>query len=103
VYYETFARVSECEFFWKGVDNLRRTRDRCGTEGTVGKQSFGRYKKRWENLIKMDPRGVGCEDGRLAELSQDRIQWWFSVLGLLKLLVLIPGRESVIQCMLGAP
>jgi hypothetical protein len=39
---------------------------------------------------RMDLREMGCEDGKLMELAQDRVQWWALVLAVLNLRVLLP-------------
>ena len=44
-------------------------------------------------ISKMGLIEVGCEDGRLMELYQDRVQWWTLVLAVLNRCVLLP--ESV--------
>jgi hypothetical protein len=41
-------------------------------------------------LVKMDIREIGCEDGRWVELVQDRVQWRGFVLAVLNLRVLLP-------------
>jgi len=38
----------------------------------------------------MDLMEIGCEDGRLVELAQDRVQWRTLVLAMLNLGVLLP-------------
>jgi len=31
---------------------------------------------RWEHNIKMDLKGISCEDVNCNELAQNRVQWW---------------------------
>jgi hypothetical protein len=41
----------------------------------VGKRSFGRPRRRWEDNIKMDLQEVGGSHGDWMELVQDRDRW----------------------------
>jgi hypothetical protein len=45
-----------------------------------------------ENNIQKGPRRVGCEDKDRLELVHNPLQWWTSLLEMLKLLVVL--RES---------
>jgi hypothetical protein len=40
-----------------------------------GKRPLGGDRRRWENNIKMDLQGVGCEVMDWIELAQDRDRW----------------------------
>jgi len=40
-----------------------------------GKRPLGRPRRRWENNIKMDLRGVGCRDMDWIELAPERDRW----------------------------
>jgi hypothetical protein len=40
-----------------------------------GKSPLGRPRHRWEDNIKMDLQGVGCEGMDWIELAQDRDRW----------------------------
>ena len=40
-----------------------------------GKRPLGRPRRRWEENIKMDLRGVGCDPGEWIDLAEDRDQW----------------------------
>jgi hypothetical protein len=40
-----------------------------------GKRPLGRPRRRWENNIKMDFRGIGIDERNWIRLAQDRIQW----------------------------
>ena len=40
-----------------------------------GKRSLGRWRRRWENNIKMDLRVVACDPGDWITLAEDRDQW----------------------------
>ena len=43
-----------------------------------GKRQLGRFRRRWEDGIKIDLREVGG-GGDWMELAQDRDRWWASV------------------------
>jgi hypothetical protein len=43
----------------------------------------------------MDLMEIGCEDGRLVELAQDRVQWRTLVLAMLNLGVLLPQCQPL--------
>jgi hypothetical protein len=40
-----------------------------------GKRLLGRYRHRWEDNIKMDPRKIGINGANWIQLAQDRVQW----------------------------
>jgi len=40
-----------------------------------GKRPLRRPRRGWEDNIKMDPQGVGCEGMDWVELAQDRDKW----------------------------
>ena len=40
-----------------------------------GKRPLGRLRRRWEDNIKMELRGVGCNPGECIDLAEDRDQW----------------------------
>ena len=40
-----------------------------------GKRPRGRPRRRWEDNIKMDLRGVGCDPGQWIDLADYRDQW----------------------------
>jgi hypothetical protein len=40
-----------------------------------GKRPLGRPRRRWENYIKMDLRGIGWGSMDWIDLAQDRDQW----------------------------
>jgi uncharacterized integral membrane protein len=46
-------------------------------------------------LINMDLRETGCEDGRWMELAQNRVQWRALVLAVLNLRVLLPESQLI--------
>jgi hypothetical protein len=46
-------------------------------------------------ISEVDLRETGCEDGRLMELAQDRVQWRALVLAVLNLRVLLPESLRV--------
>jgi hypothetical protein len=39
------------------------------------KRELGRFRRRWENNIKMDRRGMGCVGVHCIDLAQGREQW----------------------------
>jgi hypothetical protein len=39
------------------------------------KRPLGRPRRRWEDNIKMDLRGVGIDGADIIRLAQDRVQW----------------------------
>jgi hypothetical protein len=39
------------------------------------KRPLGRPRRRWEDNIEIDPKGIGCEDMDWIRLAQDRAQW----------------------------
>ena len=52
-----------------------------------GKKLLGRPRRRWEDNIKMDPQGEGCEAIDLIERAQDRDTWRALVNAVMNLLV----------------
>jgi hypothetical protein len=40
-----------------------------------GKRPLGRPRRRWEDNIKMDLRGIGIDGTNCIQLAQDRVQW----------------------------
>jgi hypothetical protein len=40
-----------------------------------GKRPLGRPRRRWEDNIKMDVRGIGIDGANSIRLAQDRVQW----------------------------
>ena len=40
-----------------------------------GNRPLGRPMRRWEDNIKMDLRGVGCDPREWMDLAEDRDQW----------------------------
>jgi hypothetical protein len=52
-----------------------------------GKRSLGRPRRRWEDNIKMDLRGIGIDEANWIQLAQDRVQWRDFVNTLMKLRV----------------
>jgi hypothetical protein len=40
-----------------------------------GKRPLGRPRRRWENNIKADVRGIGCRDMDCIDVDQNRHQW----------------------------
>jgi hypothetical protein len=53
-------------------------KDRCIQDfgrDTLGKEPFGRPRRRWEDNIKMDLREVGWECMDWIELAQNRDRW----------------------------
>jgi hypothetical protein len=40
-----------------------------------GKRPLGRPRRRWEDNIKLDLRGIGIDGVNWIQLTQDRIQW----------------------------
>ena len=40
-----------------------------------GKRSLGRPRQRWEDNIKVDLKGVGCDPGDWIDVAEDRDQW----------------------------
>jgi hypothetical protein len=47
---------------------------------TIGKGQIGRPRKRSEDNIKTDLRGIGCKNGIWMEQTQDRVYWRVLVL-----------------------
>jgi hypothetical protein len=43
--------------------------------GPEGKRSLGRLRRRWEDNIKMDLKGIGIDGANWIQLAQDRVQW----------------------------
>jgi hypothetical protein len=41
----------------------------------LGKRPLGIVRSWWKDNIKIDLTDIGCEDGRLMKLGQDRVQW----------------------------
>jgi hypothetical protein len=63
---------------WDGhVARMRYTRNACKIliRRTEGERSVGRYKHRWEDNIRMDPRERVWEGMDWIQLVQDRDQW----------------------------
>jgi hypothetical protein len=52
-----------------------------------GNRLPGRFRRRWEDNIKMDHQEVGCGGMDWIELAQDRDRWWALVSALLNLRV----------------
>jgi hypothetical protein len=52
-----------------------------------GKRPLGRTKSRWEDNIKMDLQGGGCESIDWIELAQNRDRWRAFVNGVINLRV----------------
>jgi len=50
-----------------------------------GKRSLGRFRRRWEDNIKMDLQEVGCEGMDWIELTQDKDRWRALVNAVMKL------------------
>jgi hypothetical protein len=40
-----------------------------------GKRPLGRRRRRWEDNIKMDLRGIGIDGANWIRLAQDRVRW----------------------------
>jgi hypothetical protein len=40
-----------------------------------GKRPLGRFRRRWEDNIKMDLREIGIDGANWIQLAQDRVQW----------------------------
>jgi hypothetical protein len=40
-----------------------------------GKRPLGITRRRWDDNIKLDLKGIGCEGVNWIHLAQDRIQW----------------------------
>jgi hypothetical protein len=40
-----------------------------------GKRPLGRPRRRWEDSIKLDLRGIWIDGANLIQLAQDRVQW----------------------------
>jgi len=51
------------------------------------KKSLGRPRRRWENNIKMNPKGVGCGGTDWIGRFQDRDRWWALVNAVMNLRV----------------
>jgi hypothetical protein len=56
----------------------------------LGTHPLARLRKEWEDNIKTDIGGTGCEDGRGMKIPHDQVQWTYSVLAVLKLWILLP-------------
>jgi hypothetical protein len=41
-----------------------------------GKRPLGRPRRRWEDNIKLDLRGIGIDGANWIQLAQDMVQWW---------------------------
>ena len=52
-----------------------------------GKRPLGRYRRRWEDNIKMDLQEVGCGGMDWIELAQGRNRWWALLNALMNLRV----------------
>jgi hypothetical protein len=46
-------------------------------ERSEGKRPLGRPRRRWEDNIKMDLRGIGIDGANWIQLAQDSVQWAF--------------------------
>jgi hypothetical protein len=46
-----------------------------------GKRSLGRPRRRWDDNIKMDLKGIGIDGESWIQLAQNRVQWWAFVNG----------------------
>jgi hypothetical protein len=62
-------------------------------ERPKGKRPLGRPKRRWEDNIKMDLRGIGIDGANWIRLAQDSVQWWAFVSKVMNLRV--PYRNQV--------
>jgi hypothetical protein len=40
------------------------------------KRPLGRPRRKWEDNIKLDLRGIGIDETNWIQLAQDRVQWW---------------------------
>ena len=54
----------------------------------TGKRPLGRPRRRWEDIIRMDPEEVGINAGNLVVSAQDRDYWRILVNAALNLRVL---------------
>jgi len=52
-----------------------------------GQRLLGRPRHRWEDNIKMDLQGVGCEGMDWIDVAQDRGRWWALVIAVMNLRV----------------
>jgi hypothetical protein len=41
-----------------------------------GKIPVGGPRRRWEDNVKMDLKGIGCKDVDWVQLAEYRVQWW---------------------------
>ena len=48
-----------------------------------GKRPFGRHRRRWKDIIKMDLQEVGGGFGDWMELAQDGDRWW-AIVGMVR-------------------
>jgi hypothetical protein len=74
----------------------------CGTHGRrekvyrvlvrkpEGKRPLVRPRRRWEDSVKMDLRGIGWGGVEWIHLAQDRYRWWAVVNAVMNLRVLVP-------------
>jgi hypothetical protein len=53
----------------------RRGAYRVSVEKPEGRRPLGIPRRRWEDIIKMDLREVGCEGADRIDLAQDRDRW----------------------------
>lgn len=45
-------------------------------EKRQSKRPLGKPWRVWEDNIKRDLQGIGCEVGECVEVSQDMVRWW---------------------------
>ena len=59
------------------VTRMEQSRNACRVlVGKPGeKRSLGRPRRRWEDIIEMDLREVGCDPGEWIDLAEDRNEW----------------------------
>jgi hypothetical protein len=61
---------------WAGhVAHMREVFTEVWLEGLKVNRLLGRPRRRWEDNIKMDPRGIGIDVANCIQLVQDRVQW----------------------------
>jgi hypothetical protein len=61
-----------------------------GEERKVYKRPFGRPRRRWEDELRIDLRGIGWEGVDWIRLTQDRDRWGAVVNSIMNLRVLAP-------------
>ena len=74
----TRSRCVTCAQRWTGhVARMEQSRNsyRVLVGKPDGKRPLGRPRRRWEDIIKMDLREVGCDAGGWIALAEDRDQW----------------------------